>query len=235
MKLAVYGDSFAIDDHSTAWPRILAEKLDTQKYTNFAQVGTSIDFSYYHFMENHKDFDINIFIITEGSRYSLWHHQKPLLLCNDNARVNVLHKENFKKLSRNEHKIAKTINETEHLKRQYFPEAYNHYANAMLDSMMYHNKDACYINAMLRTHKSPGMIAIQNIDYFYNNITFDDVHEKDDLRPCHMSCQQNIEFVEYMVQHLNGNININDTFVDADKHYTVSKNLELAGLGLNKS
>ena len=78
MKIAVYGDSFACIN--TKWDEI---KLDRPQYgiswveilenaghqiNNFAESGTAFMFSYENFVREHKNHDLNIFVLTYPSR-----------------------------------------------------------------------------------------------------------------------------------------------------------------------
>jgi hypothetical protein len=72
MKIAIYGDSWASEflnephDYS-GWPEILANQSGYE-VTNFAVPGSSLYFSYKEFSENHKKYDVNIFLITDYGR-----------------------------------------------------------------------------------------------------------------------------------------------------------------------
>jgi len=73
MKIGVYGDSFAarwaFSDIETHWWHILGKSLNAEVEC-FGKSGTSTFFSYKHFLENHKNFDINIFFVTNFYRYT---------------------------------------------------------------------------------------------------------------------------------------------------------------------
>lgn len=72
MKIAIYGDSWASEGlHEPhkylGWPEILAKQPE-YKITNFSVSGSSLYFSYKEFLENHKNYDLNIFLITSYGR-----------------------------------------------------------------------------------------------------------------------------------------------------------------------
>ena len=72
MKIAIYGDSWAsefLDEPHKylGWPEILANQPGYE-VTNFAVPGSSLYFSYKEFLENHADYDVNIFLITSYGR-----------------------------------------------------------------------------------------------------------------------------------------------------------------------
>lgn len=71
MKIAVYGDSFAEYNPQgkfPGWPERLAEKMNAE-VSIFGKAGTSVLFSYRKFLENYKDYDLNIVLITDPFRY----------------------------------------------------------------------------------------------------------------------------------------------------------------------
>jgi len=77
-KIAIYGDSFGnmrlenfqgdLRDRGLGWPEWLEKKYQV---TNFAQSGSSLFYSYKLFLENNKDFDYNIFLVTEPNRITI--------------------------------------------------------------------------------------------------------------------------------------------------------------------
>lgn len=78
MKIAIYGDSYGhsveenvdgdLIDRGKSWPNYLAEK---HTVTNFSYAGSSLFYSYKLFLENNKNFDYNIFLVTEPNRITL--------------------------------------------------------------------------------------------------------------------------------------------------------------------
>ena len=72
MKIAIYGDSWASEHLNNpheylGWPEILA-KQPGYEVTNFAVPGSSLYFSYKKFLDNHKNYEVNIFLITVSGR-----------------------------------------------------------------------------------------------------------------------------------------------------------------------
>ena len=72
MKIAIYGDSWASEflnepHNYLGWPEIIA-KQSGYEVTNFAVPGSSLYFSYREFLKNHKNYDVNIFLITNYGR-----------------------------------------------------------------------------------------------------------------------------------------------------------------------
>lgn len=80
MKIAIYGDSFGyekpifvdyyknIELIGNAWSAMLHNSYDV---TNFSYPGSDIFFSYKKFIENHLNYDFNIFICTSPYRLSV--------------------------------------------------------------------------------------------------------------------------------------------------------------------
>jgi len=76
MKIGIYGDSFACintkyeskiatDGDEKSWVEMLEEE---HEITNFAVMGTAFMFSYEIFLKEHKNFDLNIFVVSDHTR-----------------------------------------------------------------------------------------------------------------------------------------------------------------------
>ena len=77
MKIAIFGDSWAsegLDEphRYLGWPEILS-KQPGYEVANFAVPGSSLYYSYKEFLENHKNYDVNIFLITSYGRMYIKH------------------------------------------------------------------------------------------------------------------------------------------------------------------
>ena len=73
MKIAVFGGSFAFRSTQTtnpAWFDIVGEKLSATSVTPFGRGGASVFDSYKTFLENYKNFDLNIFLVTHWGQYT---------------------------------------------------------------------------------------------------------------------------------------------------------------------
>ena len=78
MKIAVYGDSFGSinltnipddnEDRGKSWVQVLSEKYNI---TNFSTGASSLFYSYEIFLQQNKNFDYNVFLITEPNRLTL--------------------------------------------------------------------------------------------------------------------------------------------------------------------
>ena len=81
MKIAIYGDSFGNTvlenieddniDRGLAWVELLAKKYEV---VNFAEPSSSLMYSYELFLKNNKDFDYNIFLVTDENRITVPPH-----------------------------------------------------------------------------------------------------------------------------------------------------------------
>lgn len=79
MKIGVYGDSFAgintrfqpnsfsPEDAGAGWVELL-EDDGNHKITNFSKPGTAFLYTYEKFLEHHKNFDLNIVVVTSPDR-----------------------------------------------------------------------------------------------------------------------------------------------------------------------
>ena len=78
MKIAIYGDSFgdfSLEnipgddlDRGKAWVELFAENHEV---TNFSASGSSLFYSYDLFCKHNKEFDYNIFLVTESNRITI--------------------------------------------------------------------------------------------------------------------------------------------------------------------
>lgn len=78
MKIAIYGDSFGdfclknIEGDTIyrgpAWVELLAENHEV---TNFCESGSSVFYNYDLFLKHNKEFDYNIFLVTESNRITV--------------------------------------------------------------------------------------------------------------------------------------------------------------------
>lgn len=75
MKIAIFGDSYAAKGCPTSvpneWATLLSKKNNNYKIQNFAKCGTSLWWSYDLFLNNYKNFDLIIFVITRFGRLPL--------------------------------------------------------------------------------------------------------------------------------------------------------------------
>jgi hypothetical protein len=106
MKIAIFGDSFAINgikNPTASWVDLLSGVHDV---TNFAQNGSSLYYSADQFLKNHHNFDKIIFMVTDTGRLYLPNHNVDRLirhipgLSNAEAQISDLKKYNPKDLDR---------------------------------------------------------------------------------------------------------------------------------------
>lgn len=250
MKLAVFGDSFADinDDYKSDnyWPNIVSNKLNTSKYVCYGHGGTSIDWSYMNFMNNHENFDKIIFVVTSDARFSLidfneesrkYNHILSLLShrnFDDNLEWNMTTS------------IAKNLNEIRLLENELIkfklidkPHKLSH--DAMIHSIRYLRDDAIIIYAFPGSRfeygsklNSPCMFNIQKADFY--NLGLNDPenwYKLETNRYCHFTKEQNEKFAEYIIKQMNDNdFDIHDTLEleSIHKFYPISYTFEQAGI-----
>jgi len=80
IRMAVYGDSFGdgiqykdagVANMGNWWLNILANRLQINSIDNYCAGGTPFVFSYNNFMNNYKNYDINIVLVTDPGRYTV--------------------------------------------------------------------------------------------------------------------------------------------------------------------
>lgn len=72
MKIGIFGDSFAIGSSlckEIHWYNVLGGMLNAEVKTH-GLGGTSLLYSYERFLKHHKDYDLNIFVVTHYERYT---------------------------------------------------------------------------------------------------------------------------------------------------------------------
>lgn len=85
MNIGIYGDSFAEYNsfgHTNQWPVILGKKIADSNLTNYAKSGSSVYYSYKQFLNNYHKHDINIFLVTNPTRYT-----KPIIDASSHAEI----------------------------------------------------------------------------------------------------------------------------------------------------
>lgn len=104
MNIGIYGDSFAEYNsfgHNNQWPVILGKKFADSNITNYAISGSSVYYSYKQFLNNYHKHDINIFLVTNPTRYTkpfINNHSNEILFGTLNG-VEDYKKQNIKNLS----------------------------------------------------------------------------------------------------------------------------------------
>lgn len=79
IRMAIYGDSFGdgsqykmsgVANMGNWWPNVLANRLQINSIDNYCAGGTPFIFAYNSFMNNYKNYDINIVLVTDPTRYT---------------------------------------------------------------------------------------------------------------------------------------------------------------------
>lgn len=80
IRMAIYGDSFGdggqykdikgVVNIGNWWPNVLANRLQINSVENYCAGGTPFIFTYNAFINNYKNYEINIVLVTEPGRYT---------------------------------------------------------------------------------------------------------------------------------------------------------------------
>lgn len=244
-SLAIFGDSFAENENNEDeavysdcyWPNIVAEKLNVIKYKNFALGSTSIDWSYLKFLENHKNYEKCIFIMSSATRgsiidsYSGKHFLKMSFMSHRTLENNLTINEKVGTSINNAIDLKILKNELYKWENYHKPHGLLH--RAIRDSIKYNRPDTIIIDGFEDRNNpnydklqksSPCMRNIQIVDLknlgFINVDNWSDENEEANIREasnkhhkfCHMSKSQNEKFAEYIIKHIHeDNFDIHDT------------------------
>jgi len=240
-KVAIYGDSFAA--RYDGWPSYFA-KLMKSEVTLFGVSGSSVGYSYHKFLETHEKFDLVFFFWTTHDRSWLISTKNSILNTSD-----LIHYTSFQPHWNVEdtfdlHLQKYNSNLTNDLKKFVFNEKENcelypdkNFISvfAMKDSVKLRRPDCVNISTMNKVEmvgtklkKSyMGMINIQKQDMVQFSSKFLD--EDRDKRPNHLSVTQNKEFASYLRLSLENKVDLDKTFKNPSKYYTMSKTFEESG------
>ena len=217
MSIGIFGDSYA-NSGKYSW-------VSNFNASNYSVGGSSIDYSYLQFLNNHHKHDTIIFIVTSSARGSIFtsKNNKPKHLAfYQNARMSDLRTiHNDAGINLNS-KLEKTIKNE--IRKNIDYDSNILYHKAYLDSIEYHRPDANIIFAFDFFGINKGcMFDISMLDY--NNLNLDAEY---DSRYCHMSNKQNEEFANYIKKHIETDFDIHTTMQNAKEYYTVSQSKEEA-------
>ena len=221
MRIGIFGDSFADENlrKGKSWIEHLRENNDV---TSFGSGGTSAEWSYNNFLNNHSDYDRIIFLATEPRRMHMWDHRtnKELLyhLDSNNSKNEIIKKNREKKgwnfkLDIYDNTIFKGLDA---LSIKYM-DTFKWKITAITDAVKYKRPDSVVVPYDL-------LLNIQSSDFKNLNINFHSRLENND-RPCHMSLKQNEEFANYVLQE-----NFLETLTEVEKYYTLSETKQDAGI-----
>lgn len=230
MTIGIFGDSYALD-YPNSWISCLSTNIN-KEFTNYSVGGSSFDYSYHQFRKYNHLHNMIIFVVTSTSRGSIFTTKNNRILhlaFYQNSSIADLKSMNndedvpstFSKPAETWNKrLIKTIKGE--INKSVYYDSNIMYHTAYLDSIKYLRPDAHIIFAFdFPTLHYGSMFNISKIDY--NNLN---LPEDEDFRPCHMSYQQNIEFANYMQQHIETDFDIHSTMIKPERFYTASKNKE---------
>lgn len=237
MKIAVYGDSFACCnlinipgdnlDRGKSWVEVLEEKYTI---TNFSKTASSLFYSYDLFLKNNKDFDYNIFLVTEPNRLTLNNVDDDSVL----KHINVSVLDFFKKSTEldNNANYLKIINGIE----MYYTYIHNQKQTDICHSLLVDNITKINPNTLIVPcfeNSTPGKsLYKKSLSYISDNEIFtglmalkdkgyerwkliDDKWSFSDYRKCHLSEENNKILADNIINSINNketllDININD-------------------------
>jgi len=242
-KVAVYGDSFA--HRHDGWPSYL-EKLMKAEITLFGVSGSSVAYSYHKFLETHEKFDLVYFFWTTHDRSWLISTKNSIF---NTLRSDLIHYTSFQphwdiKDTFDLHRQKYNSNLTDDLKKfisnekencQLYPDKNFISVFAMKDSVKLRRPDCINISTMdeiemvgTKLKKScVGMGNIEKQDMMQFSSKFLD--ENRDKRPNHLTIKQNEEFAAYLNLSKEGKVDLNKTFKNPSKYYSMSKTFEESG------
>jgi hypothetical protein len=221
MKIGIFGDSFA-DENRMSGKSWIENLRDNNDVTSFGVGGTSLEWSYDKFLNNHNDYEVIIFLATEARRMHMWDYRtnKELLyhINSDNSKNEIIFKNKQQrgwkfKLDRYDDIIFKGLDAL-FLK---YMNTFSWKSTAIADSVKYKRPDSIIVQYDL-------LMNLQRLDYKNLNIDFNPRLENNN-RPCHLSLKQNEEFANYILQE-----NFLNTLTDAEKYYTISETKKEAGI-----
>ena len=237
MKLGLYGDSFVGTKNLSSWTYLLQNTYDYDT-TNYGFPGTGLDFSYYHFLKTHENYEKIIFVaanIYRGTVFSKLDNRGVSLTDN----INMLSFDGVYGLYNGYEKMSEYLTgkkPTTELKK--------YTNNKLIEWAEYgFSNEILKYNAMISHIK----LLRPDIHFVYAFNVFDDnafwnisqldmtkfnTQLESNNRANHMNYRQNEQVAYYMHQWLNGEIDFNDTLSE-DKireHYYISQTFEESGL-----
>lgn len=231
MKIGIYGDSFAERMSENSWT-VRLESLLGADITNYGLAGSDLYWSYNLYRQNHKEYDLNIFIATGSCRTSYfdWDRETQTLSHVWMQKGEVKDCINWNK---NLFKYEMTDVDKQLVKNNRYEWA--HYTHvdivkhlAIYDSIKYLDNKTILINAFDEI-ESRCMSNIAMIDYEYHKRSHGP--ENVEIRPNHMSTLQNEKFAQYMKEHIKGKREIKETMEwnTIKEFYPVTRNIAQCG------
>ena len=202
MKIAIYGDSFAIDEENTprknSWVDHLSNHYDV---VNYAKQGSSLYYSYKEFLRTHQYYDKVIFLVTNFGRLyvpNLPHPHIPGLY-----NVEKYLKESN---SRDREKFQTIKNFFLHIQNESFEKDIH---GLILKECMSLRPDClfipCFDQSLIPEWKFCTMMDIQIIDFeFYKINPFEFSTDARELRNCHMNDENNLIFYKKIKSWIEG-------------------------------
>jgi hypothetical protein len=214
LKLGIYGDSFADTRYleslcgndslfGKSWVEILCENFDI---TNYSEGGSGVYFSYVKFLENHKQHDLNLFLISQHSRFSVQMRDIEKIMHVVPGSFQSGYDKELKKLESypTDKRIFQSIKG--YLDHIMDDKKDKTFANLMIDNIKKIRPDTFFIDLF---DSENSLVKISILELMKEGLDFD-ILRKDgyrvDLRKCHLSEENNIMTAEKVAFFINQNI-----------------------------
>lgn len=242
MKIAIYGDSFAcintiwelkdgynVDEgklRGPSWVDILAEN---HIVTNFAKSGTAFQFSYELFLNNFKDFDLNIVHVTSPLRIHV-KRMFPILFFGyvwTDEMKDMIKKRPYYEEQETEIKIMESIKVYQQEWADW--DMLRHLQHLMVDNLWALKKNTIVLpgfeDSIRQTTKNFNYLAQQEMRLVSEN-RFDKFNwwKLNCKRQCHFSKENNVIIAEKIINAIDNNIP--NTYIGMDLHELKKPNLD---------
>ena len=241
--IGIFGDSFSdeidtsIGGYLGGWPSALG-KLYDEEIENFSESSTSISYSYQKFCEQDlSKYSKVVFVVTYPTRQLLINNaeHKSIQFQGDVTR-SIQHNKDFN--------IDLTLSDKRVLEYQenitaFYPDTWNFINHAVKGDVLHSHNNALVLDVKalsfistlgLNSPMAPWFTTAKEENWWNKYI------ESGELgRVCHFSSLQNVELAMLIKDYFNNRFDIeNEIIQHTDKHFTIPKSIEDAGLILRK-
>lgn len=230
MTVLVLGDSFAAPmGRDGIWVDHFSD-ITGETVENYAEGGTGPEYSYDHFLNNYEvgKYSTVIFLMSYHNRHFIKNGDEGNFIFHADCKDSVEQMSKLKnkgpywkkELVTNDVKLLKSLE----IANAYYPEWSLWKKRAISDSLKYTVKEK-----LLILDCEEELMPIQQLDFKNLNMKFDPDMETR-KRPNHFSMKQSLEFAQYIVKHLQGELDMKDVISNPKKYFTISTTKEEAGL-----
>ena len=246
MKLGIYGDSFCQDTGEGTWPTELANLLGVSDYRSYGCGGTSIEYSYFNFLESHHLYDIIIFCATGHNRTSIidYDFKEKKYEHHMTANWNVFKNEDNRNRRFSQEgdpynpEVSWNYNQKvlkhEYIKFKNYKNPYKIYHDAIRNSLKFIRSDIkiyeCFPPHMDReNHGALANVALADFSKNYPKLDRETYSMYEKERPNHYSYKQNLELARLLHKDISFDVNIHNCL----KMDTLENYFDLSGEGYN--